>query len=82
MTDKNDCKTTERIYEKQASLGGFIRGYQKRCLSCPALAAYLNVTEEFLKDAIDYYHTRYGQLVAVDHYIILFEPAFSIIERM
>ncbi|MGL5436850.1 MAG: hypothetical protein ACRDBO_15845 [Lachnospiraceae bacterium] len=82
MTNINKFAVTEKNYDKQIGLGGFIRGYQRRCLSCPALAAYLNVTEEFLKDAIDYYHAKYGRLVTVDHYVILFEPVLTIIERI
>lgn len=38
------------------------------------MANILQVDEETLQQAIDYYHAKYGLCVIVDTYIICFEP--------
>ena len=38
------------------------------------MAEYLDVTEEYLEEAIDCYKAKYGLYASVDNYIIYFEP--------
>ena len=38
------------------------------------MAEYLDVTEEYLEEAIDCYKAKYGLYVSVDNYIIYFKP--------
>ena len=38
------------------------------------MAEYLDVTEEYLEEAIDCYKAKYGLYVSIDNYIIYFEP--------
>lgn len=38
------------------------------------LAEYLDVTEDFLYEAIEYYRCKYGIYYKIDTYIIYFEP--------
>ena len=38
------------------------------------LAIYLDVTEEFLNDALDWYKSKYGLYKLVDNYTLCFEP--------
>ena len=38
------------------------------------MAEHLDVTEEFLKDALDAYLLKYGKCTVVDNYMIFFEP--------
>ena len=42
------------------------------------MAECLDATEEYLKEAIDCYKSKYGLCVSVDNYIIYFEP-FAVI---
>lgn len=44
------------------------------------MAEYLEVTEEFLKDALKRYHQKYGVCTTVDNYIIYFEPALGVVK--
>ncbi len=44
------------------------------------LAEYLNVTESFLLDTIEYYKAKYGEYYEVDEYFITFEPNLNIIK--
>ena len=38
------------------------------------MAEHLDVTEEFLKDALDAYLLKYGKCTVVDNYMVFFEP--------
>lgn len=69
-------------YNKKIGLQGIIRAYQRRCQSLPEMAEYLDVTEEFLAEALDRYRQIYGYGTEVDNYIILFEPRLTVIEKI
>ena len=38
------------------------------------MADYLDVTEDFLKDALKSYRRKYGIYTEIDNYIVFFEP--------
>ena len=44
------------------------------------LAKYLNVTESFLLETVEYYKVKYGQYYEIDGYCIMFEPNLNIIK--
>lgn len=60
---------------------GIVRAYQHRCQSLTDMAEYLEVTEEFLKEALEQYRRKYGRKVELDNYVILFEPYLAVMER-
>ena len=43
-------------------------------------AEYLEVTEEFLLEALQYYKGKYGRYVTIDNYAIYFEPTLGVLE--
>lgn len=45
------------------------------------MADYLDVTEDFLKDALESYRRKYGIYTEIDNYIIFFEPWISIMRK-
>lgn len=47
-------------YNKQISLAGIIQGFRRRCQNRHELADYLQVSEDFLQDALDCYKKKYG----------------------
>ena len=51
-----------------------IGAYEHGCQNRYDIAEYLNISEEFLQDAINYYKDKYGAYVAYDNYFIYFEP--------
>lgn len=51
-----------------------IRAYEHGCQSRYDIADYLNLSEDFLQNAINYYKDKYGTYVTYDNYIIYFEP--------
>lgn len=69
-------------YNKMIGLFGIIRAYERGCRSASEMAEYLNVTVEFLHDAISQYRSKYGVCVEVDNYIIFFMPNLAVMERI
>ena len=61
-------------YNLKIGLAGLIRAYEARCRDRYEMAEYLDVTEEYLEEAIDCYKAKYGLYASVDNYIIYFEP--------
>ena len=61
-------------YNLKIGLAGLIRAYEARCRDRYEMAEYLDVTEEYLEEAIDCYKSKYGLYASVDNYIIYFEP--------
>ena len=72
-----------RLYGYHLKIGliGLIRAYEARCRNRYEMAEYLDVTEEYLEEAIDCYKTKYGLYASVDNYIIYFEP-FAVIHMI
>ena len=60
---------------------GLIRAYEAGCGNLYEMAEYLNATEEYLKEAIQCYHAKYGVYAVVDNYVIYFEP-FAVIHMI
>ena len=42
------------------------------------MAEYLEVTEEFLRESLDMYRSKYGVCTTLDNYIIYFEPSLTV----
>lgn len=67
-------------YNRLIGLMGIIDTYHNHCHSLAESAEYLDVTEDFLSDAISYYKSKYGISVTVDNYVIYFEPSLGVFE--
>lgn len=65
-------------YNKQIELCGLISAYNAGCHNKYEVADYLDVTEEFLSDAIACYRSKYGTGVIVDNYYVMFIPNLQI----
>lgn len=67
---------TARIwaYRKLVPLQSFVKAHKLAIQNIHELADFLNVTEDFLREAIDYYIKKYGNYVKIDDYHICFEP--------
>ena len=64
MSDTSNRKQELRArlwaYNKQIGLRGLIDCYKANCKSIHEMAEYLDVTEEFLLEAIECYRSKYG----------------------
>lgn len=68
-------------YDMQIGLIGIIECYKHHCRSIYEMAEYLQVTEEYLKEALECYSRKYGEsLVIIDNYAIRFVPSLQVME--
>ncbi len=67
-------------YNRLIGLTGIIDSYKRGCSSLNDTAEYLDVTEEFLTEAIQYYRSKYGHFATIDNYVIYFEPVLGVFE--
>ena len=61
-------------YRRAFDLIDLISAYKYGCRNRYELAEYLEVTEQFLQDALDTYKEKYGLCTKVDKYVVFFEP--------
>jgi len=61
-------------YEKLVSIQKLIDASKQGIRNKFELAEYLDVTEEYIEDAIKYYKSKYGLYFHYENYIIYFEP--------
>lgn len=77
---KQELKARLWAYDKLIGLDGIIKSYQHGCHNLIEMADYLDVTQEFLSEAISKYHSKYGIFTTIDNYVIYFEPNLAVIE--
>lgn len=61
-------------YRRAFDLIDLVSAYKYGCRNRYELTEYLEVTEEFLQEALDTYREKYGLYAKVDCYVICFEP--------
>lgn len=71
-----------RLYGFNLKIGlmGLIRAFEHGCRSASDIAEYLDVTEEYLKEAVDCYQSKYGVYATVDNYAVYFTPALGVMK--
>jgi hypothetical protein len=67
-------------YDLKIGLTGIIRAYKKGCRNLAEMAEELDVTEEYLLEALKAYHNKYGICTTIDNYIIYFEPSLAVMK--
>lgn len=78
---KQELRARLRGYDMQIGLIGIIECYKHHCRSIYEMAEYLQVTEEYLKEALECYSRKYGEnLVTIDNYAIRFVPSLQVME--
>ncbi len=70
---KQELKARRWGYEKLVPLKNLISA-SSSCTNLYELAEYLDVTEEFLIEALQHYQNKYGLYAEVDNYCIYFNP--------
>ena len=79
---KQEQKARLWSYNKLIGLIGIVDAFEAGCLNSYEIANFLNVTEEFLQEAIERYTSIYGEMVVVDNYTIYFIPNLAVFKRM
>lgn len=67
-------------YNRLIGLHGIISAHRAGCKNAYEVAEHLDVTEDFLQEALTCYRQKYGLYAKVDNYVIYFEPAISVFE--
>lgn len=65
-------------YKKNVGLLKLIEAFNNGCTNKHEIADFLNVTDKYLDEAIDYYRNKYGTDYIVDCYHIIFIPYLRI----
>ncbi|MGB4437659.1 MAG: hypothetical protein WBJ13_00230, partial [Sedimentibacter sp.] len=76
------CRARLWAYNKQIGLLGIVHAFEARCKDKHEMAEYLNVTEEFLSEALTCYKSKYAISVKIVNYIIYFEPNLYIMKLL
>ena len=71
---KQERKARMWAYNNEIGLSGILSAYKYGCQNLHEMAEHLDVTEAFLKDALDAYLLKYGKCTVIDNYMIFFEP--------
>lgn len=86
LSDSSNTRQEARArfcaYNRLVGLQGIINAYEAHCHNLHETADYLEVTEEFLTEALDCYRSKYGLCTRVEKYIIYFEPCFGVIKML
>lgn len=61
-------------YDRLIGLEGIVKAFEAGCRNRYEIAEMLQVSEEALQEAVDYYHEKYGLCIRFGRYIIHFEP--------
>lgn len=69
-------------YNNRIGLYGLIRAYEHGCSNRYEVAEFLEVTEDFLEEAIECYRQKYGVCKNVDNYTVYFIPQLAVCKRM
>ena len=80
---KQEFKARLWGYNKLIGLHGLIDAFEHHCQNMYDIADYLNITTDYLKEAIRVYQNKYGNYVELDNYIIQFNyPSIGIIKNI
>lgn len=78
LTDIRNRKQEKRArnwaYEKLIPLESFVKASKEGIQNSYELAEFLEVTEEFLEEAIEHYKDKYGLYAEWTSYLIYFDP--------
>ncbi|UZQ49078.1 ImmA/IrrE family metallo-endopeptidase [Clostridium kluyveri] len=78
---KQEKRARNWAYEKLAGIISIVNAFEKGIRSRHDLAEHLNITENFLEEAIQHYREKYGLYCEIDTYVIYFEPSFGIFKK-
>lgn len=79
---KQEFRARMWAYNEMVGLMGLIYAYKNGCRNSYEIAEYLEVTEEFLNDALNAYKDKYGVCIDINNYIICFIPCLSIFKKV
>ena len=82
QNQKQEMRARMWAYDRQVGLIGIVESFRAGCQTVSEMAENLEVTEEFLRDALERYRQKYGIYTTIGHYIIYFEPRLVVAELL
>ena len=82
QNQKQEMRARMWAYDRQVGLIGIVESFRAGCQTISGMAEHLEVTEQFLKEALERYRQKYGVYTTVDNYIIYFEPRLAVAEML
>lgn len=76
---KQEIRARNDGYERLCSIEKIISAIEKGALDNFEIAEYLNITNQYLHEAINYHKRRYGLYCRHNNYIVFFEPTVRIV---
>ena len=76
---KQELRARMWAYDRQIGLIGIIRCFEAGCQSQSEMAEFLDVTEDFLREALERYRQKYGICASIDQYVVYFEPSLAVV---
>lgn len=80
MNRKQELKARFTGYNIKIGLIGIVSAYESGCSNLYEMAEYLDVTEEYLQDALECYTSKYGECTCIDNYAIYFIPNLMVLK--
>lgn len=77
---REEQKARLRAYNRLIGLSGIIRCFESNCRNRYEMAEHLNVTEQFLNEALELYTEKYSPYIQFDNYVICFTPNLSVMK--
>jgi len=81
ILDQSDIRNVKQeviarrwAYFEVVTLAKIIQAYESGCKNRYELAEYINVTEDFLDEALTHYKAVHGQYIRDDSYVVYLEP--------
>lgn len=86
LSDISERKQESRArlygYNLKIGLIGIVNCYKKGCRNIHEMAEFLDVTEDYLLEALECYRNKYGICAPIDNYIVYFEPTLGVFEKI
>lgn len=77
---KQERRARVWAYDRLISLSSIIDCYNVGCHNLYEMADHLEVTEDFLREALECYRQKYGSYCRYQNYVIYFEPNVGVLE--
>lgn len=77
---KQEFRARLWAYNKLIGLQGILSAYKANFHTLNEISEHLEVSEEFLAEALECYRKKYGVCTKIDNYVIYFEPHLGVME--
>lgn len=71
---KQECFARGKSFGELVSPDKIVKALLDYCISLQDMCDYLNITEEYFFEALEYYKKKYGQYYKCRDYLLYFEP--------